>query len=223
MADILIVEDDSTIRSILAMTLKGAGYGRVRTASRGDEGMEAIRQSHPALVLLDLMLPGLDGLSICRLVRENPDFADTRILMLTAKGEDEDVVRGLELGADDYVVKPFSREVLLARINAVLRRQNPMDAGRRIDGLLLDERGSSVRLGDEVLSLTRLEFRILALLVGHPGRVFTRQQIIDATQGDERLVTERTVDVQLVGLRKKLGAWAAHVETIRGIGYRVKP
>ncbi len=223
MADILIVEDDSTIRSILAMTLKGAGYARVRSASRGDEGMEMIRQSHPALVLLDLMLPGLDGLSICRLVRENPEFADTRILMLTAKGEDEDVVRGLELGADDYVVKPFSREVLLARINAVLRRQNPMDAGRRIDGLLLDERGRSVRLGDEVLSLTRLEFRILALLAGRPGRVFTRQQIIDATQGDERLVTERTVDVQIVGLRKKLGAWAAHVETVRGIGYRVKP
>lgn len=185
--------------------------------------MEMIRQSHPALVLLDLMLPGLDGLSICRLVRENPEFADTRIVMLTAKGEDEDVVRGLELGADDYVVKPFSREVLLARIHAVLRRQNPMSDGRRIDGLLLDERGSSARLGDEVLSLTRLEFRILALLAGHPGRVFTRQQIIDATQGDERLVTERTVDVQLVGLRRKLGAWAAHVETIRGIGYRVKP
>lgn len=205
------------------MTLKGAGYERVRSVSRGDEGMEMIRQSHPALVLLDLMLPGLDGLSICRLVRENPEFADTRIVMLTAKGEDEDVVRGLELGADDYVVKPFSREVLLARIHAVLRRQNPMSDGRRIDGLLLDERGRSARLGDEVLSLTRLEFRILALLAGHPGRVFTRQQIIDATQGDERLVTERTVDVQLVGLRRKLGAWAAHVETIRGIGYRVKP
>lgn len=223
LASILVIEDDSTIRTILGMTLKNAGFERVKSAARGDEGLALIRQIHPQLVLLDLMLPGLDGLSICRLVREDPTFADTRIIMLTAKSEDGDVVRGLELGADDYVTKPFSREVLLARIHAVLRRQDPLESGRRLDGLLIDERGNAARLDDTVLSLTRLEFRILALLAGRPGRVFTRQQIIDATQGEERLVTERTVDVQIVGLRRKLGRWADHIETIRGVGYRVKP
>lgn len=223
LASILVIEDDSTIRTILGMTLKNAGFERVKSAARGDEGLALIRQIHPQLVLLDLMLPGLDGLSICRLVREDPTFADTRIIMLTAKSEDGDVVRGLELGADDYVTKPFSREVLLARIHAVLRRQDPLESGRRLDGLLIDERGNAARLDDAVLSLTRLEFRILALLAGRPGRVFTRQQIIDATQGEERLVTERTVDVQIVGLRRKLGRWADHIETIRGVGYRVKP
>ncbi len=223
LASILVIEDDSTIRTILGMTLKNAGFERVKSAARGDEGLALIRQIHPQLVLLDLMLPGLDGLSICRLVREDPAFADTRIIMLTAKSEDGDVVRGLELGADDYVTKPFSREVLLARIHAVLRRQDPLESGRRLDGLLIDERGNAARLDDAVLSLTRLEFRILALLAGRPGRVFTRQQIIDATQGEERLVTERTVDVQIVGLRRKLGRWADHIETIRGVGYRVKP
>lgn len=105
----------------------------------------------------------------------------------------------------------------------MLRRQDPLESGRRLDGLLIDERGNAARLDDAVLSLTRLEFRILALLAGRPGRVFTRQQIIDATQGEERLVTERTVDVQIVGLRRKLGRWADHIETIRGVGYRVKP
>lgn len=223
LASILVIEDDSTIRTILGMTLKNAGFERVKSAARGDEGLALIRQIHPQLVLLDLMLQGLDGLSICRLVREDPTFADTRIIMLTAKSEDGDVVRGLELGADDYVTKPFSREVLLARIHAVLRRQDPLESGRRLDGLLIDERGNAARLDDAVLSLTRLEFRILALLAGRPGRVFTRQQIIDATQGEERLVTERTVDVQIVGLRRKLGRWADHIETIRGVGYRVKP
>lgn len=223
LASILVIEDDSTIRTILGMTLKNAGFERVKSAARGDEGLALIRQIHPQLVLLDLMLPGMDGLSICRHVREDPAFADTRIIMLTAKSEDGDVVRGLELGADDYVTKPFSREVLLARIHAVLRRQDPLESGRRLDGLLIDERGNAARLDDAVLSLTRLEFRILALLAGRPGRVFTRQQIIDATQGEERLVTERTVDVQIVGLRRKLGRWADHIETIRGVGYRVKP
>ena len=143
--------------------------------------------------------------------------------MLTAKSEDEDVVRGLELGADDYVTKPFSREVLLARINAVLRRNDPLAAGRDLDGLRIDSRAGSASLNGELLTLTRGEFRLVALLASRPGRVYTRSQIIDAVQDEEKSVTERTVDVQLVGLRKKLGAWASHIETIRGVGYRVKP
>ena len=223
LANILIIEDDPTIRTILQMLLRNGGFTHVQTASRGDEGLEAIQRDRPRLVLLDLMLPGLDGLTVCRRVREDPSLADVRIVMLTAKSENEDVVRGLELGADDYVTKPFSREVLLARIHAVLRRYDPMAAGKDLDGLLVDERGGSARLNGELLTLTKGEFRLLALLASRPGRVYTRAQIIDSVQDEEKSVTERTVDVQLVGLRKKLGGWAAHIETIRGVGYRVKP
>ncbi len=223
LANILIVEDDSTIRTILQMMLRSAGFTHVKSVSRGDDGWEAIRRDRPQLVLLDLMLPGLDGLTVCSHVRADSTLADVRILMLTAKSEDRDVVRGLELGADDYVTKPFSREVLLARINAVLRRNDPMAAGKTLDGLLIDERGGAAILNGTVLTLTRGEFRLLALLASRPGRVYTRTQIIDTVQDEEKTVTERTVDVQLVGLRKKLGDWAAHIETIRGVGYRVKP
>ena len=223
LANILIVEDDPTIRTLLQMMLKAAGFTHVKTATRGDAGLEAIRRDRPSLVLLDLMLPGVDGLTVCSRVRSDPELADVRILMLTAKSEDEDIVRGLELGADDYVTKPFSREVLLARINAVLRRNDPMAAGKTLDGLLIDERGGAAILDGTVLTLTRGEFRLLALLSSRPGRVYTRAQIIDMVQDEEKSVTERTVDVQLVGLRKKLGDWAAHIETIRGVGYRVKP
>ena len=223
LANILIVEDDPTIRTLLQMMLKAAGFTHVKTATRGDDGLEAIRRDRPSLVLLDLMLPGVDGLTVCSRVRSDPELADVRILMLTAKSEDEDIVRGLELGADDYVTKPFSREVLLARINAVLRRNDPMAAGKTLDGLLIDERGGAAILDGTVLTLTRGEFRLLALLSSRPGRVYTRAQIIDMVQDEEKSVTERTVDVQLVGLRKRLGDWAAHIETIRGVGYRVKP
>lgn len=223
LANILIVEDDSTIRTILQMLLRSVGFTHVRSAARGDEGLDAIRREPPQLVLLDLMLPGIDGFTICRRVREDPTLADVRIIMLTAKSEDEDVVRGLELGADDYVTKPFSREVLLARIHAVLRRNDPLSAGRDLDGLRIDSRAGSATLNGELLTLTRGEFRLVALLASRPGRVYTRSQIIDAVQDEEKSVTERTVDVQLVGLRKKLGAWASHIETIRGVGYRVKP
>lgn len=223
LANILVIEDDSTIRTLLQMLLRNAGFTHVQTVSRGDDGLNAIRRDRPQLVLLDLMLPGIDGLTICSRVRSDPELADVRILMLTAKSEDEDIVRGLELGADDYVTKPFSREVLLARIHAVLRRNDPMAAGKALDGLLIDERGGSAVLNGEVLTLTRGEFRLLVLLASRPGRVYTRAQIIDTVQNEEKSVTERTVDVQLVGLRKKLGRWAAHIETIRGVGYRVKP
>lgn len=223
LVNILIVEDDSTIRTILQMLLRSEGFTHVRSAARGDEGLEAIRREPPQLVLLDLMLPGIDGLTLCRRVREDTTLADVRIIMLTAKSEDEDVVRGLELGADDYVTKPFSREVLLARIHAVLRRNDPLAAGRDLDGLRIDTRAGSASLNGELLTLTRGEFRLIALLASRPGRVYTRSQIIDTMQDEEKSVTERTVDVQLVGLRKKLGDWASHIETIRGVGYRVKP
>ena len=222
-ATIAVIEDDETIRTLLQMLLRNAGFTSVRVAARGDTGLEMVRRHKPDLVLLDLMLPGIDGLSVCRFIRETPELAHTRIIMLTAKSEDADVVRGLEIGADDYVTKPFSRSVLLARIQAVLRRPAPAAAGEPIDGLTLDEDSRTARLGGQEIPLTHAEARTLALLISSPGRVHTRQRILDAVKGVEQAVTERTVDVQMVGLRRKLGDWATHIETVRGIGYRLKP
>ncbi len=222
-ATIAVIEDDETIRTLLQMLLKNAGFTSVRTAERGDTGFDLVRRHKPDLVLLDLMLPGLDGLSVCRRIRETPALAQTRILMLTAKSEDADIVRGLELGADDYVTKPFSRSVLLARIQAVLRRPAPAGGGEAFDGLVLDEEARTARLGETEIPLTHAETRTLALLLSSPGRVHTRQRILDAVKGVEQAVTERTVDVQMVGLRRKLSPWSAHIETVRGIGYRLKP
>ena len=221
-ATIVAIEDDETIRTLLQMLLRNAGFTSVRVAERGDTGFELVRRHKPDLVLLDLMLPGLDGLTICRRIRETPALAQTRILMLTAKSEDEDVVRGLELGADDYVTKPFSRSVLLARIQAVLRRPAPLAGGEPFDGLTLDEDARTARLAGTEIPLTHAETRTLALLLSAPGRVHTRQRILDAVKGVEQAVTERTVDVQMVGLRRKLSPWSAHIETVRGIGYRLK-
>lgn len=219
---IAIIEDDPGIRTVLRLALKGAGYGSVCEAERGDEGLQMVLREKPALVLLDLMLPGLDGSSVCREIRGAPAVATTPIIMLTAKSTEEDIVRGLELGADDYITKPFSKAVLVARIRAVLRRpSNVHDAVHTIGELVLDRSARSVTLGSSPLSLTRSEFDLLCLLVTHPGRVFTRPQIIAALQNDEKAVTDRTVDTLMVGLRRKLGAWAVNIETIRGVGYRL--
>ena len=221
-ATIIAIEDDETIRTLLQMLLRNAGFTSVRTAERGDTGLDLVRRHKPDLVLLDLMLPGIDGLTICRRIRETPELAQTRILMLTAKSEDADVVRGLELGADDYVTKPFSRSVLLARIQAVLRRPAPIAGSEPFDGLVLDEETRTARLNGTEIPLTHAETRTLALLMSAPGRVHTRQRILDAVKGIDQAVTERTVDVQMVGLRRKLTPWSAHIETVRGIGYRLK-
>ncbi len=209
-ARILIVEDDATIRTILEMALMGAGFRHVTSCARGDEGLQEILRTKPDLVLLDVMLPGLDGFTLARRVRGTPALAATRILMLTARSENEDIVRGLEAGADDYVTKPFDRLVLLARVRAVLRRGLPETEGVDFDGLLLDEPNRLAKLNGEALKLSAGEFDLLVRLVAHRGRILTRA------------ADERTVDVQVANLRKKLGPWAEHIETIRGVGYRVR-
>ena len=206
---ILIVEDDSTIRALLEMALLGSGYVDVSSAARGDEGLDLVRREKPDLVLLDVMLPGLDGLAIARRIRETPELAATRILMLTARTEPDDIVRGLEAGADDYVTKPFDRKVLLARIKAVLRRGLPVTEGVDFDGLVLDEPNRRATIGGKALDLTAGEFDVLVRLVAHRGRIFARPA--DA----------RSIDVQIAKLRQKLGKWAEHIETVRGVGYRV--
>ena len=216
---IVIVEDDSVIRTILEMMLKAEGFRRITSFSRGDEGMKGIERLKPDLVLLDLMLPGLDGLSICRRIRSLSELSDTRVIMITARAEDSDVVRGLDIGADDYVVKPFAREVLLARVKAVLRR-GAKDLSK--SGLVLNDSGMSAELDGKALDLTPGEYKILSYLVSHAGTVLVRTKILDAVQCDMRDVTERTIDVQMVSIRRKLGEWASHIETVRGVGYRVK-
>ncbi len=221
LAQIVIVEDDATIRTILGMALAGAGFRHVRSVARGDDGLDEIRRRRPDLVLLDVMLPGLDGFTIARRIRETPELSGTRILMLTARTQSEDIVQGLESGADDYVTKPFDRAVLLARVRALLRRGGTSAPAEAFDGLVVDEAAHVATLNGEALRLAPGEFKILVLLVANRGRVLARGRILDAVLADDKAVTERTVDVQIANLRRKLGAWSDHVETIRGVGYRV--
>ena len=224
MDKIVIIEDDPGIRTVLRLALKGAGFTDVIAEERSDKGLEIVLRERPALVILDLMLPGMDGLAVCREIRRTPAVAATPIVMLSAKSTEEDIVRGLELGADDYVTKPFSKAVLIARVRAALRRPaSTRGSAIAVSGLVLDEATRSATIGAAPLVLTRSEFDLLKTLVSHPGRVYSRSMILDAIQNEDKNVTDRTVDTLMVGLRRKLGAWAAHVETIRGVGYRLTP
>ena len=222
---IVIIEDDSAIRSVLSIALKGAGYTIVKEAESGDEGLKLVNELKPSLILLDLMLPGIDGFTVCSKIRENPETASIPIIMLTARSDENDIIRGLECGADDYITKPFSRQVLLARIRAVLRRpqSRKTDATIEFDELSINDETHKVVLKGKTLDLTGSEYRVLSLLLSRPERVYTRSQIIDLTQDPDKAVTDRAVDVQIVGLRRKLGSWANHIETIRGVGYRFQP
>lgn len=224
MEKIAVIEDDPGIRTVIRLALKGAGFGMVCEAESGDDGLALVVRERPSLVLLDLMLPGMDGLEVCREIRRTPAVAATPVVMLTAKSAEEDVVRGLELGADDYITKPFSRQVLIARVKAALRRPSlRQDRVRVMGALRLDKDSRAASVDDRELSLTRSEFDLLDILAENPGRVLTRPQIISRVQSEERDVTERVVDTLMVGLRRKLGDWAPHIDTIRGIGYRLTP
>lgn len=223
--NILIVDDEQDIRDVIAYSLTKDGF-RVDSVATGEEALRKARAKAPDLIVLDLMLPGVDGLEICKRLKGDRHTAAVPIIMLTAKGEDADVVSGLELGADDYIVKPFSPRVLLARIKAVLRRleQQPEEEAsvlRRGD-LMVDQSRHRVTVRGEPVSLTALEMRILVTLARRPGLVFTRYQIVDATQGEGVGVTDRSVDVHMVSLRRKLGGVGEMIETVRGVGYRFK-
>ena len=224
MDKIVLIEDDPGIRTVIRLALKGAGFTSICETGNGTDGLALVQREKPALVVLDLMLPGMDGLAVCSAIRRTPSVSGTPIVMLTARTAEEDVVRGLELGADDYITKPFSNAILVARVKAALRRTAPPTGPVRTLGLLvLDETMRTVSVDGVMLSLTRSEFDLLDILSAHPGRVYTRQQIIARIQREEKDVTDRTVDTLMVGLRRKLGEWAGHVETIRGIGYRITP
>ncbi len=220
---ILIVEDEPDIVELLRYNLTRDGY-EVLQATTGEAALDIIKESSPDLMLLDLMLPRIDGLEVCRRVRGDGEHKHLPIIMLTAKGEEVDIVTGLELGADDYITKPFSPRILLARVRAVLRRNDadlPGDNDAiQIHNLSIHPGRHEVTVDGEPVTLTRTEFQVLHYLARRPGWVFTRYQIVDAVHGDDYIVTERSVDVQIVGLRKKLGVAGKHIETVRGVGYR---
>jgi two-component system phosphate regulon response regulator PhoB len=223
---ILVVDDEEDILELVEFSLKRESF-EVDTATTGEQALKMAREDEPDLMVLDLMLPGVDGLEVCRQLKADSDTSHMPVVMLTAKGSEADIVTGLELGADDYVTKPFSPRVLVARIKAVLRRQSEpeptdQDVVRVHDIEIHPGRHEVIAGGDEKIELTYTEFRILHLLARRPGWVYTRYQIVDGVRGENYPVTDRSVDVHIAGLRKKLGDRGDYIETVRGVGYRFK-
>lgn len=220
---ILIVDDEPEIRELLKMALTSAGYTTLYESANGDEALRMAHRLHPALILLDLMLPGIDGLDVCRQLKQDEDTRMIPIVMLTAKSEESDIVLGLEMGASDYVTKPFSRKVLVARIRAQLRDLSAeANAEEIVRGeLALNTASRRVLLNGSQIDLTAGEFDLLRNFVAHPGKVQTRRHILNMKESGNYAVTERAVDVQIASLRRKLGEYGVrHIETIRSVGYR---
>ena len=223
---ILIIEDEPDISELIEYNLSQSGYSTL-VSNNGENGIENTRKHLPDLILLDLMLPGIHGIDVCRILKNDKNTSDVSIIMLTALGQEEDIIKGLETGADDYVTKPFSFPVLEARIESVLRRVKSEDIENEnlsISGIVISSRKREVLInGKQIEGLTFTEFQILQLLASHPGWVFTRYQIIEKIRGDNYPVTDRSVDFQIVGLRKKMGKKGKLINTIRGVGYRFQP
>ena len=220
---ILVVDDEEDILELVRYNLAREGFSMI-CATSGEEALKLASSDSVDLIILDLMLPGIDGLQVARRLKENPSTKDTPIIMLTAKGEEADIVTGLELGADDYVTKPFSPRILIARVKAVIRRRSgdaePVGEVLNIRELSIHTGRRHVTAKGKSMDLTYTEFQVLYFLARRPGWVFTRSQIVDAVRGDDYPVTDRSVDVQIVGLRKKLGPLGSYIETVRGVGYR---
>jgi len=222
---ILVVEDEEDILELVEYNLSKEGYQVAGTVT-GEDALEKVKVQPPDLVVLDLMLPGVDGLGVCKTLKSDSKTAHIPVVMLTAKGEESDIVAGLELGADDYITKPFSPKVLIARVRAVLRRRATGARAEsetiRVRDLVIHPGRHEVLVGGKPIDLTATEFRVLHFLARSPGWVFTRYQIVDAVHGEDYPVTDRSVDVQVFGLRKKLGPAGKHIETVRGVGYRFR-
>ena len=221
---ILVVDDEEDIVELVELNLTREGY-RVLGCTTGEKALDIARSKLPNLVVLDLMLPGIDGLEVCRRLKSGPKTGRIPIVILTAKGEEADIVMGLELGADDYVTKPFSGKVLAARVRRLLRRaaQPPGEQEViKVHDLTIDPARHEVWAKGSRVDLTRTEFDILRTLAKRPGLVLSRYQIVDAIHGDDYAVTDRAVDVQIVALRRKLGPCGQYIETVRGVGYRFR-
>lgn len=224
-ARLVVIDDDPDLQALFRAVLEAEGY-RIQEADGGEEGLRCVRTNPPDLVLLDLVMPGVDGLEVCRRLRNDTTTREVPIIMVTTKGHETDVVLGLGLGADDYVIKPFNPRELVARVKAVLRRakrSSPANASTdRLNhqGLVMDKTRHEVRTEASSIDLTPTEFRLLWALIAEPGRVFTRSQLIDQAIGDDAFVEERTIDVHVQAIRRKLAEHRDIVETIRGVGYR---
>ncbi|HOK03959.1 MAG TPA: response regulator transcription factor [Victivallales bacterium] len=223
-AKILVIEDEKDILDIIEFNLEKEGY-KVKCVDSGEEGLKQAREKIPDIIILDLMLPGIDGLDVCKILKNDSKTRHIPVIILTAKSEEADIVTGLEIGADDYITKPFNPRVLLARVKAVIRKlsmsSNDSDVIKKKD-LIIDKGRREVLYKGKKVDLTFTEFELLYLLSKRSGWVFTRNQIVQAIKGNGYPVTERAVDVQIVGLRKKLGDAGEMIETIRGVGYRFR-
>ena len=222
---ILVVEDEEDILDLISYNLKQAGFSIIAVES-GEEALEVASEENFSLVLLDLMLPGIDGLEVCRLIRAKPETKNIPVLMLTARTEEVDRIVGLELGADDYLTKPFSPRELVLRVRAILRRaevvESVSDEILRIGSLTIDPIGHRVQLLDEEIELTATEFRLLLILAQRRGRVQSREELLNVVWGYEHSGYRRTVDTHLRRLRAKMGEAADYLETVRGVGYRFR-
>src|SRR5687768_120191 len=225
---VLVVDDERDLVDLVAYNLTRGGY-EVLTASNGTEALDVAQRETPDLVVLDLMLPGIDGTEVARRMKADSRTAGIPIVMLTAKGEETDIVVGLTLGADDYVTKPFSMKVLLARISTVLRRAEQAEAGPAAEGgvlragpLVIDTSKHEVTVDGDAVRLTLTEFKLLSALVSARGRVLTRDQLMDKAMGTDVFVTDRAIDVHVTAIRKKLGSANWLVHTVRGVGYRLQ-
>ena len=222
---ILVVDDEVDILELMTFNLAREGY-RVFTADNGEKAIKIAKSEIPDMIILDLMLPGIDGLKVARVLKSGDNTKAIPIIMVSAKGDESDIVSGLELGADDYVTKPFSPKILIARIRVVLRRKSDeisdQSAPLHVHAFMIDPQRREVTVNGNPVELTFTEFQVLHFLAKRPGWVFTRSQIVDAAKGDNYAVTDRSVDVQIVGLRKKLGDAGKFIETVRGVGYRFK-
>ena len=221
---IFVVEDDDSIRNLTRMHLQMNSFGNVYSVSDAEGAWILANRIHPDVVILDLMLPGVDGLTFLKELRNDPGLKDVIVIIITAKDDEDDIIAGLEAGADDYITKPFSSNLLLARLKAQLRRLASRRANSSVlslGGLELDDDTRIVRLNGEKISMTADEFDTLNLLARNPEKVYTRRQIIDNVKGDDYPATDRVVDLRMMKLRRKLGTWAEHLLTVRGVGYKI--
>ena len=222
---LFVVDDEEDIIELISYNMAKEGY-KVSAATSGENVIGMVESLLPDLIILDLMLPHIGGLELCRLIKSNQRICHIPIIMLTAKTEESDIVIGLGVGADDYITKPFSPKVLVARVKALLRRTKEKLKGApvviKINDMIIDEGKFDVTIHGKSIGLTFTEFYILKILAARPGWVFSRYQIVDAIRGDDYPVTDRSVDVQIAGLRKKLGGYGKNIETVRGVGYRFK-
>ena len=222
-AKILIIEDEPQINRLIELVLISGGYYRIRKAYDGKEALDIIKTNKPDLVLLDVMLPEIDGFELCKIIKQDSDLQSIQVIMLTARKMEEDILAGFENGAIDYISKPFSNKVLLARIKAHLENCGVNYSSKKYKNIILDNEKKTVKINEKIINLTRFEFKILYTLMSNIGIVFSRSSLLQNLRGDEGFeISERAIDVQIVNLRRKLGDSGKDIETIRGAGYRLK-